>query len=211
MKAKFFEAAVHSAALFVKTQGRKRSKACSNIGAALWLGALLGASVLSVSAAEIPGAEQKSGYRFTIGNTGDKGPAATVAVEQVLPPEKKRTLIKLSRDAVSVVCGIAVRFEQVEAAVLDELPAAVQALAKTPRFQMRRVAFFAPGDPVPRLMAEEAVVRAPGEWLLKGVLLSDRPGESECRLVWNKGEARLALAKGRTLGFQDLLAARGPQ
>ena len=61
---------------------------------------------------------------------------------------------------------------------------------------------------MPRLMAEEAVVRAPGEWLLKGVLLSDRPSETQCRLVWNKGEARLAFAKGKTLGLRDLLAAR---
>jgi len=150
----------------------------------------------------------KDGYRFKIGNMGEKGPAAVVAVEQVVLPPKKGTLLKLSREPVPVVRGIAVRFEHVQAQALDELPAAVQALAKTARYQMQRVAFFAPGDPVPRLMAEEAVVRAPGEWLLKGVLLSDRPSETQCRLVWNKGEARLAFAKGKTLGLRDLLAAR---
>ena len=200
----------------VKTPGCRRVSPGHRRQPALSCGALLCSAVLGVlvltgQAAEIAGGEDKNGYRFTIGNAGDKGPAATVAVEQVLPPEKKRTLIRLSKEPLPVVRGIAVRFEQVEAAALDELPAAVQALAKTPRFQMQRVAFFAPGDPVPRLMAEEAVVRAPGEWLLKGVLLSDRPSERECRLVWNKGVAKLAFPKGKTLGFDDLLAVREPR
>lgn len=150
----------------------------------------------------------KDGYRFNIGNLGEKGPAAVVAVDQVVLPAKKATLLKLAKQPVPVVRGIAVRFEHVQVHALDELPAAVQALTKTSRFQMQRVAFFAPGDPVPRLMAEEAVVRAPGEWLLKGVLLSDRPSQTQCRLVWNKGEARLAFAKGKTLGLKSLLAAR---
>ena len=165
----------------------------------------------SASGAEGSTSSEKNGYRFHIGGFGDKGPAAFVAVEQVVMPEKRRTLIKLAKEPLPVVRGIAVRFEQVDASALDELPNAVQALAKTARFQMHRLAFFAPGDPVPRLMAEEVVVRAPGEWLLKGVLMSDRPGESECRLVWNKGGARLSFAKGKTLGFTDLLAARDAQ
>ena len=152
--------------------------------------------------------EEKTRYQFAIGVVGDKGPAARVAVEELVVPEKRRTLLKLSKEALPVARGIAVRFEQLEAAALDELPAAVQAIAKTAHVQMQRVAFFAPGDPVPRLMADEAVVRAPGEWILKGVLLADRPSENECRLVWNKGVARLALAKGKTLEFSDLLAAR---
>jgi hypothetical protein len=160
------------------------------------------------TAAESTSVGEGSAYRFSIGSAGDKAPAAFVAVEQVLPPEKKRTLIKLSKDAAPVVRGIAVRFEQIEAAALDELPQAVQLLAKTSRFQMQRLAFYAPGDPVPRLMAEEVIVRAPGDWILKGVLLADRPSESTCRLSWNKGEAKLAFAKGKTLGFQDLLANR---
>lgn len=71
---------------------------------------------------------------------------------------------------------------------------------------MQRLALYAPGDPVPRLMAEEVVVRTPGEWVLKGVLLADRPSENTCRLLWNKGEAKLTFAKGKTLGFDDLLA-----
>ena len=159
-------------------------------------------------AAETTSGGEGSAYRFSIGSSGDKTPTAFVAVEQVLPPEKKRTVIKLSKDAVPIVRGIAVRFEQIEPAALDELPQAIQSLAKTPRFQMQRLALYAPGDPVPRLMAEEVVVRAPGDWILKGVLLADRPSETTCRLLWNKGEAKLAFAKGKTLGFGDLLANR---
>lgn len=182
---------------------------CLGFWEAVFLLVLL-AVVPTAEAAEGLEAAVQSGYRFNIGNSGDNGPVATVAVEQVVVPEKKRTLLKLGKEPVPVVRGIAVRFEHVQAGALDELPAAVQALAKTARVQMQRVAFFAPGDPVPRLMAEEAVVLAPGEWVLKGVLLSDRPSETQCRLVWNKGEARLSFAKGKSLGLQALLAVRDP-
>jgi len=151
------------------------------------------------------------GYNFDIGRIAEQGAAAQVAVEEVVHPEKKGRLLRLPKAVLPIVRGISVRFERIHAAALDEIPAAVQALAKTTRVQMQRVAFFAPGDPVPRLMAAEAVVRSPGEWILKGVLLEGRPSVPECRLVWNKGEARLAFSKGKTLGFGELLAAKEVQ
>jgi hypothetical protein len=194
-----------------KSRARQLARRCSVHLKRAFLG-LFGFCILLhgswLNGAEAVASEEKTRYQFTIGVAGDKGPAARVAVEELVVPEKRRTLLKLSKEALPVARGIAVRFEQLEAAALDELPAAVQAIAKTAHVQMQRLAFFAPGDPVPRLMAEEAVVRAPGEWILKGVLLADRPSENECRLVWNKGVARLALAKGKTLEFSDLLAAR---
>lgn len=153
----------------------------------------------------------EAAYNFDIGRIADHGAAAQVAVEEVVRPEKKRRLFKLPKAALPIVRGISVRFERIQAAALDEIPAAIYALAKTTRVQMQRVAFFAPGDPVPRLMADEAVVHSQGEWILKGVLLADRPSIPECRLVWNKGEARLAFSKGNTLEFGELLAAKEVQ
>lgn len=151
------------------------------------------------------------GYNFDIGRIADHGAAAQVVVEEVVHPQKKGRLLRLPKAVLPIVRGISVRFERIHAAALDEIPEAIQALAKTTRVQMQRVAFFAPGDPVPRLMADEAVVRSRGEWILKGVLLADRPSVPECRLVWNKGEARLAFSKGNTLGFGELLAAKEVQ
>jgi hypothetical protein len=147
-------------------------------------------------------------YSFDIGKVADHGAAAQVAVEEVVHPEKKRGLLKLPRAAISIVRGISVRFERIQGTALDEIPAVIHALAKTTRVQMHRVAFFAPGDPVPRLMAAEVVVHSRGEWILKGVLVPDRPSIPECRLLWNKGEPRLAFARGATVELNELLAAR---
>jgi len=155
--------------------------------------------------------EPEAPYSFEIGTITDRGAAAQVAVDEVVHPEKKRRLFKLPKAALPIVRGISVRFERIQAAALDEIPAAIQALAKNTRVQMQRVALFAPGDPVPRLMATEAVVHSRGEWILKGVLLADRPSIPECRLVWNKGEARLAFASGNSIELKELLAAREVQ
>ncbi len=142
--------------------------------------------------------------QFEIGAQGDRGPAAQVAVDKLVKPQKRG----LFRVAAPVATGIAVRFEQLEVAALDEIPPAVQAFANTRRVHLRRLALFAPGDPVPRLMADEAVVRARGEWILKRVLLADRPSAAECRLTWKNGVAKLTFPKGATLGVKDLLAVR---
>ncbi len=148
------------------------------------------------------------GINFPIGLQGDGCAVAQVAVEQVSQPDKKRSIFNPMRPVVPVATGIAVRFEKLEAAALDEIPGAVKALVKTASFQMRRLSFFAPGDPVPRLMADEVVVKAPGIWNLKRVLLADRPSVPECRLVWINGPPRLALSGGRSLELNDLLAAK---
>lgn len=154
--------------------------------------------------------DAKTGFSFVIGARGDGGGnVAQVVVEKVAPPEKKRGVFLVAKATAPVATGIAVRFEQIEAKALDEIPAAVKAFAKASSIQMRRLALYAPGDPVPRLMADEALATAPGEWTLKRVLLADRPSAPECKLVWNKGVPRLAFARGKFLEFTELLAARG--
>ena len=153
--------------------------------------------------------ETRAGINFPIGLQEDGGAVARVVVEQVLQPEKKRGILPPMKSPVPVATGIAVRFEKLDAAALDEIPGAVKALAKTATFQMRRLSFFAPGDPVPRLMADEVVVKAPGIWNLKRVLLADRPSVAECRLVWASGPPRLAFAGGRSLELNDLLSTKG--
>jgi hypothetical protein len=56
-------------------------------------------------------------------------------------------------------------------------------------------------------MAEEATFLSSGEWLLKRVLLADRPAAKECKLVWKPGEEPvLSMAKGNALALNSLLA-----
>jgi hypothetical protein len=131
-----------------------------------------------------------------------------VVVEEVTPPEGRRSLLKIVKPPQPVVRGVAVRFEQIDATALDEIPTILKAFAKTPAFQLRRLSFYAPGDPVPRLIADEVLTNARGEWVMKRVLIADRPSAAECKLVWAKGPPRLSLAKGSALGFSELLGPR---
>ena len=144
---------------------------------------------------------------FVIGEVQGEAPAANVTVQQVVPAPKKRSLLPSTGKPVSIADGVAVRFALLKTQALAEMPATLRTLSKTARLQMRRLALFAPGDPVPRLMAEEATFLSSGEWLLKRVLLADRPAAKECKLVWKPGEEPvLALAKGNSLALQSLLA-----
>jgi hypothetical protein len=170
--------------------------------AVLGVAALLSCTVLSSAVAAAEGKLQ-----FAIGEVEGEAPAANVTVQQVVAAPKKRTLLPKSNQPVSIADGVAVRFALLNTHALAEMPATLRTLAKSTRLQMRRLALFAPGDPVPRLMAEEATFLASGEWLLKRVLLADRPAAKECKLVWKPGEEPvLSLSKGNSLALNSLLA-----
>jgi hypothetical protein len=148
---------------------------------------------------------------FPIGQMEGAAPAAQVTVEKVVPIRKKRSLLHPRASVAQVAFGIAVRFEQPRAAALAEIPETLRSLikfsAKSKIFLIRRLAIFAPGDPVPRLMADEAHVSPKGEWIFKRALFFDRRGAADCRLVWDKaGEAKFTFPKGSPLEFSNLLA-----
>jgi hypothetical protein len=171
--------------------------------------AALSSALLFCGTAASSGAVNPAGrLEFAIGEADGEAPAANVTVQQMVAAPKKRTLIPRSSKPGSIADGVAVRFALLKTGALSEVPVALRALSKTTRLQMRRLAFFAPGDPVPRLMAEEATFLASGEWLLKRVLLADRPAAKECRLIWKQGEEEpvLSLPKGNSLALNSLLS-----
>ena len=171
--------------------------------------AAFSAALLLCGTAASPGAVAPAGrLEFAIGEVDGEAPAASVTVQQMVDAPKKRTLLPRSNQQASIADGVAVRFALLKTGALLEMPAAVRALSKTTRLQMRRLALFAPGDPVPRLMAEEATFLASGEWLLKRVLLADRPAAKECKLIWKQGEEGpvLSLPKGNSLALNSLLS-----
>jgi hypothetical protein len=165
--------------------------------------ALLLAGVAPSNGAALP----EGRLEFALGGVEGDAPAANVTVQQMVAAPKKRTLLPRADKPVSIADGVAVRFSLLRTNALAEMPATLRALSKSTRLQMRRLALFAPGDPVPRLMAEEATFLASGEWLLKRVLLADRPAAKECKLVWKPGdEPFLWLDKGNSLALASLLA-----
>jgi hypothetical protein len=151
----------------------------------------------------------EAGFEFEVGAALGREPVASVEVEQFMRPEKKSGLFK-GREAAVVAVGVAVRFQKLAMEALDEIPHVVRARTNFQKVQMRRLALYAPGDPVPRLMAEEAVVLSNGVWALKKVLLADRPSAPECRLVWGKGSEPgvTFLRSKKTLPLSELLASR---
>jgi hypothetical protein len=170
-------------------------------------GALGAALLLSGMAAGLGAVAPMGKLEFAIGEVEGEEPAASVTVQQVVAAPKKRTLLPGGNKPVAIADGVAVRFALLNPKALAEMPGALRALSKSTRLQMRRLALFAPGDPVPRLMAEEATFLASGEWLLRRVLLADRPAAKECKLVWKTGEEPfLSLAKGNSLALTSLLA-----
>ena len=170
--------------------------------------AAFGFALLIWGTSPCPGASNPEGkLEFAIGEVDGEPPAASVTVQQVVAAPKKRSLLPRGDQPASIAHGVAVRFAQLKTGALLEVPDALRSLSKTTRLQLRRLALFAPGDPVPRLMAEEATFLASGEWLLKRVLLADRPAAKECKLVWKPGEEPvLALAKGNSLALHSLLS-----
>jgi hypothetical protein len=169
------------------------------------LGVALFAGVTSVdSVAALADAK----LEFALGAAGGETPVANVTVQQVVAAPKKKALLLKSNKTGQIADGVAVRFAMLKTRVLAEMPAALRTLSNSPNLQMRRLSLFAPGDPVPRLMAEEATFLNSGEWLLKRVLLADRPAAKECKLVWKPGqEPVLSLAKGNSLALNSLLAS----
>lgn len=169
--------------------------------------AALSAVLWAMPFARVEAAATTGRLEFALGEEPGEAPVASVTVQQVLAAPKKRSLLPTKSKPMSIADGVAVRFAQLKTHALAEMPATLRTLSKSARLQMRRLALFAPGDPVPRLMAEEATFLDSGEWLLKRVLLADRPAAKECKLVWKPGEEPfLSLAKGNSLALQSLLA-----
>ena len=175
---------------------------------------LLGALLLGLSSpANAQSATTPRELRFSLGESGERPPAATVTVKEVVTAPKKRTLLSNTLLAKTnktepVLREVSVRFAELKLHVLFELPETLRSLQPAPRLQIQRLALFAPGEPVPRLMAEEALEQASGDWLLKRVLLADRPSAKECRLILRAGvEPKLALSKDRVLALNSLMAS----
>ena len=162
----------------------------------------------AVTSADCIAAPADPKLEFALGAAGGESAVANVTVQQLVAAPKKKALLLKSNKTGSIASGVAVRFALLKTRVLAEMPAALRSLSNSPNLQMHRFSLFAPGDPVPRLMAEEATFLDSGEWLLKRVLLADRPAAKECKLVWKPGqEPVLSLAKGNSLALASLLAA----
>ena len=106
-----------------------------------------------------------SGLQFPVGQPADQ-PSAKVAIEEVIQGAQKRGFLKIALLPLASANGVQIRFLRPDPAVFLEITATLRALTKLEAQELNRIEIFAPGDPIPRFVAEQASPR-PDAWSFK--------------------------------------------
>lgn len=135
---------------------------------------------------------------------------ATVTVERIAKDSQRKSLseiVRLDWSKSFVAEGVSVRFERLDLQPLPSLVEKLRTLANVKRLEIRNLTLYAPGDSVPRLIANEVEARPDGGWTLKGVLLAGRPSMNNCVLSTGEtGELRITAGLKKPLLLQSLMA-----
>jgi hypothetical protein len=134
---------------------------------------------------------------------------ANVTVERIAKDSERKTLseiVSLDWSSIFIAEGVSVRFERVDLKPLPGLVEKLRTLANVKRLEIRHLTLYAPGDSVPRLIANEVEARPDGGWTLKGVLLAGRPSMNNCVLsVGETGELRITAGMKKPVLLQSLM------
>ena len=135
---------------------------------------------------------------------------ANVTVERIAKDSQRKSLseiVRLDWSTSFVAEGVTVRFERLDLQPLLGIVEKLRALANVKRLEIRNLTLYAPGDSVPRLIANEVEARPDGGWTLKGVLLAGRPSMNNCVLsIDEAGELRLTAGMKKPLQLQSLMS-----
>ncbi len=135
---------------------------------------------------------------------------ANVTVERIAKDSQRKSLseiVRLDWSTSFVAEGVSVRFERLDLQPLTGLIEKLRTLANVKRLEIRNLTLYAPGDSVPRLIANEVEARPDGGWTLKGVLLAGRPSMNNCVLsIGETGELRITAGMKKPLTLQSLMA-----
>ena len=131
-------------------------------------------------------------------------------MERIAKNSQRKSLseiVRLDWSTSFVAEGVSVRFERLDLQPLPGLVEKLRALANVKRLEIRNLTLYAPGDSVPRLIANEVEARPDGGWTLKGVLLAGRPSMSNCVLsVGETGALSITAGMKKPLVLQSLMA-----
>jgi hypothetical protein len=100
-------------------------------------------------------------------------PAATVMIDEVKLGAQRRGFFRVAALPLIVGEGVAFRFRMADASALADLPATFETIAHADTLELRRVAWFAPGEEKPLLRAEMAEVDGTEAWRLTNVEWAD--------------------------------------
>jgi hypothetical protein len=173
-------------------------------------------SVLAAAAASQDlGKPQPSGFvaknlHFPLALKAGAPPVAAVTVERIAKDSQRKSLpeiVRLDWSTSFIAEGVSVRFERLDLQPLLGLIEKLRTLANVKRLEIRNLTLYAPGDSVPRLIANEVEARPDGGWALKGVLLAGRPSMNNCVLsIAETGELRITAGMKKPLVLKSLMA-----
>jgi hypothetical protein len=106
-----------------------------------------------------------SGLQFPVGQPAEQT-SAKVAIEEVIQGAQKRGFLKIALLPLASANGVQVHFLRPDPAVFLEITDTLRALTKLDAQEFNRIELFAPGETVPRFVAEQASP-TPGGWTFK--------------------------------------------
>jgi hypothetical protein len=106
-----------------------------------------------------------SGLRFPAGQPASQ-PAAKVEIEEVVQGAQKRGFLRVALLPLAAANGVQIHFFRPDPSVFQEITDTLRSLTQLDAQEFHWLQVFAPGDPVPRFVAEEASSHSDG-WTFK--------------------------------------------
>ena len=127
--------------------------------------ALLSLLLLSLAAPALSARPSLSGLQFPVGQPADQ-PSAKVAIEEVVQGAQKRGFLRIALLPLAAANGVQIRFLRADPSAFLEITDTLRSLTKLEAQEFNRIEIFAPGDPIPRFVAEQASPKA-DSWVFK--------------------------------------------
>jgi hypothetical protein len=141
-------------------------------------------SLILCSSSLLPAKPGLSGLQFPVGQPADQ-PAAKVAIAEITQGAQKRGFLKIALLPLVVANGLQIRFLRPDPTVFAEVSETLHSFTKLNAQEFTRIECFAPEDPAPRLLAEQASP-GPERWTFRKVRLRTASSAielSECTLA----------------------------
>jgi hypothetical protein len=128
---------------------------------------LFGVSLMLCCASLVSAKPGLSGLQFPVGQPADQ-PAAKVSIAEITQGAQKRGFLKIALLPQVAATGVQIHFLRPDPSVFLEISETLRSLSKLDAQEFHRIECFAPGDPLPRLVAEQASP-TPDGWTFKKV------------------------------------------
>lgn len=137
--------------------------------------AFLSLLLLSLAAPTLSAKPGLSGLQFPVGQPADQ-PSARVSIGEVAQGAQKRGFLRIAVLPLASANGVQIRFLRPDPSVFQEITDTLRSLTKLDAQEFNRIELFAPGETVPRFVAEQASPM-PGGWTFKRARFHSAAGD----------------------------------